>query len=360
MRVFHCDHCGKLVFFENTLCENCGHRLAYVPELRRIVSLDATGKSSPLGPTYATPLRQSEGRAYRLCANYSNHNACNWAVPFDDPSALCKSCRLTQIIPDLNIEENRIAWRKIEAAKRRLIYSLIEFSLPLRSRVEDPVGGLAFRLLADYEGAPPVLTGHDEGIITLNIAEADDVERERRRTSLHEPYRTLLGHFRHEVGHYYWDRLIADSPRLDACRELFGDERIDYDTSLKIHYEQGAPTDWNARFISAYASVHPWEDWAETWAHYLHMTDTVETASACGLSLSLQPDHPDEPTMAKQPLKPAREQEFSDIINNWFPLTYALNALNRGMGLGDAYPFYLPPPAIEKLRFIHETICQCS
>ena len=187
---------------------------------------------------------------------------------------------------------------------------------------------------------PAVLTGHGDGIITVNIAEADDVERERRRVLLHEPYRTLLGHFRHEIGHYYWDLLIKDSPHIDEFRTHFGDERADYDKALKEHYDRGAVPDWRSRFISGYASVHPWEDWAETWAHYLHMTDTLETAAVCGLSL--HPDRPDEPAMEKQPNKSAHEQSFDEIIGNWFPLTYVLNSLNRGMGMPDAYPFVLP------------------
>jgi hypothetical protein len=219
----------------------------------------------------------------------------------------------------------------------------------------NPAGGLAFHFKGDTIGGPRVLTGHESGIITLNIDEADDVKREQRRVSMHEPYRTLLGHFRHEIGHYYWDCLIKNSPRLLSYRKIFGDERIDYNTAIKTHYANGPRPRWNEQFISAYASVHPWEDWAESWAHYMHMTDTLETAAACGLSL--QPGRSDEPTMKKQPVKLAHRQEFAEIIENWFPLTYALNSLNRGMGLPDAYPFVLPPAAIDKLRFVHETIC---
>ena len=144
-----------------------------------------------------------------------------------------------------------------------------------------------------------MLTGHADGVITVNIAEADDAERERRRTAMHEPYRTLLGHMRHESGHYYWDRLIAGTPELDEFRSLFGDERADYAASLSTYYERGAPADWQERFVSAYASAHPWEDWAETWAHYLHMVDTLETAAACGLSLT--PRRRDEPALPKMP-----------------------------------------------------------
>jgi hypothetical protein len=355
MRIFHCHHCRKPVFFENTICGNCRRQLAYVPQLQQVVSLDPANKTDAIGGLYTTPCRPSEGRAYRLCSNYVKYNVCNWALASEDPNGLCRSCRLTQIIPDASSVENREVWYRLEAAKRRVIYSLLDQGLPLRDKIEDPAGGLAFQFKSDTEGSPRVLSGHENGIITLNIAEADDVEREKRRNDLHEPYRTLLGHFRHEIGHYYWDRLIRDSSRLDGFRSLFGDEQADYSQALKLHYDQGPRPNWNEQFVSAYAGVHPWEDWAETWAHYLHMTDTLETAAACGLSL--QPDRTEEPAMKKPPLKPIARQAFDEIIDNWFPLTYAMNCLNRGMGLPDAYPFVLPPPAVNKLRFVHETIC---
>jgi hypothetical protein len=265
---------------------------------------------------------------------------------------------LTRVIPDLNSEENKKAWFKLETAKRRLVYSLLEHDLPLRTKAEDPANGLAFELKADPPDGPRVLTGHDDGVITLNIDEADDVQREKRRLSMHEPYRTLLGHFRHEIGHYYWDRLIKNSSRLEDYRRLFGDEQADYNAALKLHYDNGPRANWNEQFVSAYASVHSWEDWAETWAHYLHMTDTLETAAACGLSL--QPNRKDDPVLKKQKVKPVQRQSFDEIITNWFPLTFALNSLNRGMGLSDAYPFVLPTPAVDKLRFVHETICHAN
>jgi hypothetical protein len=170
---------------------------------------------------------------------------------------------------------------------------------------------------------------------------------------MHEPYRTLLGHFRHESGHYYWDRLIQKSSRIDPFRKLFGDERKEYGPSLQEYYNQGAPAEWQERFVSAYASAHPWEDWAETWAHYLHMTDTLETAAACGLSL--RPRRSDEPVLKATP-SPDRSESFDQLIASWFPLTYLLNNLNRGLGLPDGYPFVLSTPAIDKLRFVHETI----
>ena len=359
MRVFHCDHCGFPVFFENTFCGQCGHKLAYLPEFHLVASLDPAGGSgaaaNDVAALWTSPVPRAEGRAYRLCANYVRHDVCNWAVPADESNPLCRSCRLTRVIPNLGAPGNRAAWARLETAKRRLVYSLMDFRLPVRTKLEEPAGGLTFQFMGDAEGSPRVLTGHDEGVITLNLAEADDVERERMRVAMGEPYRTLLGHFRHEVGHYYFDVLVKDSERVDACRALFGDERADYQEALRHRYANGPSPDWPQRFVSAYASVHPFEDWAETWAHYMHMADTLETAAVCGLSL--QPARSDEPSMARQPAKPAHEQSFDEIIRNWFPLTYVLNSLNRGMGLPDAYPFVLPPPAIEKLRFVHETIC---
>jgi hypothetical protein len=370
MRVFHCDHCNQSIFFENVLCENCGHKLAYLQDLKLMASLEPVLKDSnaeceaanqqaradQTRALWTTPFPGAERRSYRLCENYTKYNVCNWAIPSNDSGPLCRSCRLTRIIPDLKIAKNTEAWRRLETAKRRMIYSVLGFGLPLNDRQEDPKAGLAFQFMGDPVRGPRVLTGHDEGVITVNIDEADDIEREKRRVSMHEPYRTLLGHFRHEIGHYYWDVLIKNSPAVEGFRKLFGDERIDYNESLKKHYANGPRPDWNRFFVSDYASVHPWEDWAETWAHYLHMTDTLETAATCGLSL--KPDRPNEPKMDKQPLKPAHNQQFDEIVKNWFPLTYVLNSLNRGMGLPDAYPFVLPPDAISKLRFVHETICE--
>ena len=221
-----------------------------------------------------------------------------------DPQALCVSCRLTRIIPDLTVPEHRDAWYRLEAAKRRLVYTLLSLQLPLVSKQDDPASGLAFDFLSDApaRAMPPILTGHADGVITVNIAEADDAERERRRTQLHEPYRTLLGHFRHESGHYYWDRLIrgrrADRRPFASCSATSG--RTTRRRSEQ-HYENGPAADWYERFVSAYAGAHPWEDWAETWAHYLHMTDTLETAAACGLSI--RPRRADEPLLRQAPVR---------------------------------------------------------
>jgi hypothetical protein len=353
MKAFHCDHCGNLAFFENTRCTNCQRLLAYLPDLAAMASLDQTADG-----TWTSPWPRAAGRAYRLCQNYNAQGICNWAIPVCDSNPLCSSCRLTQLIPNLSRPGSVERWQRLEAPKRRLMYGLAQLRLAVKSKAEDPEAGLAFQFCADEDtaDAAPTLTGHDAGLITVNVAEADDSERERRRVQLHEPYRTLLGHFRHEIGHYYWDRLIRDSAQLAEFRSLFGDERIDYAQALKQYYGNGgAPPDWQQRFVSAYATTHPWEDWAETWAHYLHITDTLETAAACGLSL--RPRNDNEPALDHIALQSAdRSVAFDQLIADWFPVTYVLNNLNRGMGLPDAYPFVLSPAAIEKLRFVHDVI----
>jgi hypothetical protein len=350
MKVFHCDHCGHLLFFENTECVSCHHLVAYLPDLRLVGSLDQDGTDN-----WRSPLARAAEGGYRLCQNYTNESVCNWAVAAADDSPLCVSCRLTRVIPDLADPAKRASWYRLEVAKRRLLFTLMELGVPILNRLDDPERGLTFEFLADGDQETPVMTGHAEGVITVNIAEADDAERERRRTTMHEPYRTLLGHMRHESGHYYWDRLIAPTPEIDEFRSLFGDERTDYAEALGTYYERGAPAEWQERFVSAYASSHPWEDWAETWAQYLHMIDTLETAAASGLSLT--PRRRDEPTARTipQPVLP-RLAAFTELIDSWFPLTYVLNNLNRGLGHSDAYPFVLSPSAVAKLKFVDDLI----
>jgi hypothetical protein len=350
MRIFHCDHCDNLVFFENTHCLGCGHTLAFLPELMEIGSLDPAEEGS-----WHSPHPSAAGRTYRLCANYSGAQVCNWAVDAGGTATLCDACQLTTTIPNLSVVGHQTAWYKLEVAKRRLVYTLLNLRLPIEPRSRDP-RGLAFEFLADRaDGEPPILTGHSDGVITISLAEADDAERERRRTALGEPYRTLLGHMRHESGHYYWARLIEGTDRHEAFRTQFGDERDDYGEALKRHYANGPAPDWQTRFVSAYASSHPWEDWAETWAHYLHISDTLETAAACGVSI--RPRRHDEPALPKVPENAGTATtSFDRLLASWYPLTYMLNTLNRGLGIADAYPFVLPPTAVEKLRFVHETV----
>jgi hypothetical protein len=344
-----------MLFFENVMCGRCGHRLAYLPDLEVIGSLDAAPRGTEsAAQVWTSPIPRAKGKSYRLCENYTKHNACNWAIPGEETGLFCRSCRLTRVVPDLSDPARKAAWVRSEAAKRRLVYTLLQLGLPLAPQLSVGDGGLAFEFLADPPNGPRVLTGHKNGVITLNIDEADDVQREARRLSMHEKYRTLLGHFRHEIGHYYWDRLVAKSGDINAFRASFGDERADYAKALNEYYAKGPAPDWSSRCVTEYASMHPWEDWAETWAHYLHMIDTLEMAAHCGLTL--RPDRPDDPTMEKMPTKRPEYWRFEEIISNWFPLSYLMNGLNRTMGSPDVYPFTLTSPVIDKLRFVHDVV----
>jgi hypothetical protein len=351
MKTFHCSHCQNLVFFENIRCLNCGRSLAFLPD-RRLMAALTPGE----GGVWRAEIPPGDCRPYRLCANYDQVSVCNWVVAVEDPHDFCPSCRLNRIIPDLTSGRNREAWFRLEVAKRRMLYTLMGLGLAIEPK-DGGNAGLAFEFLEDSTDgdAKRVLTGHDNGLITINIAEADDVHRERQRSLQKEPYRTLLGHFRHEIGHYFWDRLIAYGPLLEDFRALFGDERADYQQALDRHYGEGPPSRWEDSFISAYSTMHPWEDWAESWAHYLHMVDALETAGAAGLAL--RPKRPDEPQMQPppDPLSPSY-RDFDAMIEAWLSLTYVLNNLSRGLGLPDSYPFVLSAPAIRKLRFIHDIL----
>jgi len=346
MKLFKCTHCGQLLYFENIRCEQCGHSLGFLGKALQLVPLVPT--EDPEGYR----LYDNGPETYRYCANHG-HGACNWLVPEGNPSPYCEACVLNHAVPDLTIPEHLARWRTIEVAKHRLVYTLLRMGLPPVPKSQDPVQGLAFDLLADEPGGKRVLTGHAAGLVTLNIAEADDLEREKARTLMGEPYRTLLGHFRHEIGHYYWDRLIAGTDEEAGFRTLFGDERADYAEALQRHYAEGASPDWPYNFISAYATMHPWEDWAETWAHYLHILDTLETAYAFGLRVRPGLAEPDDGLKADIRVDPYHLESFDTLIGMWLPLSFAVNSLNRSMGHHDLYPFVIPPAVMQKLRFIH-------
>jgi hypothetical protein len=305
----------------------------------------------------------SQGALYRKCQNYSVEQVCNWMVPADSQETFCVACRFNQTIPDLTVAGNKLLWQRLETAKRRLFYSLLRLGLPLVSKQEDPVAGLAFAFLAD---ADPVfmentqaMTGHAQGLITINLAEADDAWRERMRQDMTEPYRTLLGHFRHESGHYYWYRMARQQDWLTAFRRVFGDERVDYASAMQENYRQEASPDWQSQYVSPYAASHPWEDWAETWAHYLHILDVLETAWVFRIRVS--PAHEQQDQMTSEPdFDPYRAVSFDQIIDQWLPLTYAMNSLNRSMGQPDLYPFVLAPAVVSKIDFIHKTVHQTA
>lgn len=364
MKTFQCV-CGNTIHFENTDCLVCGRTLGFLPDYGVLSALEPAGEAGwrALHPAAADSV-------YRMCNNYKQENVCNWMVPTDDPQPLCRGCRLNHIIPDLGEEKNRVLWYRIEGAKRRLLYTLDALKLPITGRDEEPDSGVVFEFLSDPNDGQEfsvevgqnrrIVTGHRSGLITINVAEADARAREEMREKMNELYRTLLGHFRHEIGHYYWDRLVHNTGWIDNFRGVFGDERQDYEEALKQYYANGAPLNWRQSFVSAYATSHPWEDWAETWAHYLHMVDTLETAHDFGFAIQgrevLPPSAalPEGQQQAASP--PKASASFEEIINDWRGLTVALNALNRSMGLVDAYPFVLLPRTIEKLRFVHQII----
>jgi hypothetical protein len=351
MKLFNCARCGNLLYFENVTCNHCGATLGFLPDTLRLAALESLGN----GHWRAV----GEVRRYRMCANYSERAVCNWMLDAADTErAFCLACDLNHTIPDLAVAGHLELWQKLETEKRRLMYSILQLNLPLQPKHTDPAG-LAFDFLAD---APPmfsergrILTGHDQGLITINIAEADPAARERLRDQMDEAYRTILGHFRHESGHYYWDRLIRNTAWLRPFRALFGDDTRDYTQALEAHYAGGPPPDWAEHFVSAYASSHPWEDWAESWAHYLHIVDTLETAYEYGLKIHPRADNTPVQTVWHD-LNAYREDRFETLIEHWLPLTFALNSLNRSMGYEHAYPFVLAPAAIEKLHFVHRVV----
>ena len=348
--------CGQAIFFDNQLCLSCGSALGYHPEEGKLCSIEQEPESDRW-----TILSEGKlaGTSYTLCENRSSPAQCNWLVTKEENSPFCVACALNLTIPDLSIDRNAEHWHTTEQAKRRLISQLIMLGLPTVSKDLDPKQGLGFELLRQLPDGPAVLTGHMEGVITLNIEEADPAHREKVRQNMHEPYRTMLGHFRHESGHYYWDRLVMDTPWLPAFRELFGDERLDYKEALEEHYSEGPPADWNNTFISSYAASHPWEDWAETWAHYLHMTDTLNVALDFGIRLDTLQLRIDkfERSQLDGCVQGNRDQDaFLAFINRWVQLSSVLNVLARSMGQADIYPFVLTTPSLRKLYMVHSIV----
>jgi hypothetical protein len=344
LKLFVCQGCGNVVYFENRFCGRCGQRLAFLPERVTLSVIE------PRGERWHALAGGPEERV--LCAN-AEYDACNWLTDTGSDERYCRACRHNGTIPDLSEPKNLAAWRELEIAKHRLFYSLVRWRLPLLTRSENPDHGLIFNFLADDPASGErIMTGHDNGVITIALTEADDVERERRRLELDEPYRTLLGHFRHEVAHYFWNVLVRDAGRLDACRAVFGDDTIDYGAALQRHYADGPPPDWQDDFVSAYAATHPWEDFAETWAHYLHIVDTLEMAFEFGMEVHPSADRTGGLT-ARVAFDPYMADKCDALVAAWLPFTFAMNSVNRAMGLRDLYPFILSPGVIGKLGFIH-------
>lgn len=322
MKRFFCE-CGAPVGFEQQTCGQCHSPLAF----------DAS----------AGRMRSPDGR--RQCSNGETFGVCNWLCEPEDTHALCFSCQFNRTVPNQSLPGNQLRWRVLEQAKKRLLITLAQLGLPLVNGWQDPDRGLLFDFVEDGRSQPEhypetfVSTGYVGGVITINALEADDLQRMAVRRAMNEPYRTVLGHLRHESGHYYWG-LVQELPELlKAAGELFGDVSADYEQALAIYYQQGPAANWQQRYISAYASSHPLEDWAESWGHYLHIYDALDTAYAHEVIRT-------EPAALS----------MSDRIERWGRISGVLNELNRSSGVEDAYPFSIGAEVQKKLMFIDEVV----
>ncbi len=351
MKLYQCANCTHMLFFENTSCEKCGAALGFNADDLSLQALTAEGEYY----RFVDQNHPQNQTLWQYCENHQ-HDTCNWLVRSDSDTTFCLACALNRYVPALSDVQDHEGWRALEFAKHRLVYSLLQLKLPVQNKLEHP-SGIAFDVI--NKGAPvpedaATTIGHDQGKITVPLDETDPVQREQTRINMKEHYRTLLGHLRHEIGHYYWDLLIADNEqRLADCRAYFGDETQDYSEALTRHYHQGPPADWRQRFISAYASSHPWEDWAETWAHYFHIMDVLDTANSFGLSLSPQVPNGEGVMFT---LNPYEQADFNVLLESAITLSVAVNSLNRSMGQPDFYPFVLTESSKGKLAYIHSLL----
>jgi len=349
MKLYTCAKCQNLLYFENTVCLNCSSAVGFDAGSLSMITLVPAANNS------FTNLKNNR-QAWLFCNN-AKHAACNWLIPAGDANGFCLACDLNRTIPSLDKEENLERWQRIEIAKHRLIYSLLRLHLPVVPKEGEEENGIAFDFMADTNPKVKIMTGHDHGVITLNIEEADEKLRVKHKLDLGERYRTLLGHFRHEIGHYYWEVFFNDNAaNLQKFRDFFGDETLDYSKALETYYANGAPANWNEHFISPYATAHAWEDWAETWAHFLHMMDTLETAYSFGIAVNPRKANDEQNMTANIGRDPYSISNFDEIIKMWLPLTFAVNSLNRSMGHQDFYPFIISAGVIQKLQFIHEQV----
>lgn len=344
MKVFQCGNCNHAIFFENVTCENCGHLSGYRAEDFKMLTFNFSSD---------TLISDREGVAYKFCKN-KEYQVCNWVLEKDSPEEFCSACQLNRTIPKLADADNFENWTHMEIAKHRVIYQLQKVGLSLPNKMYNDEEGLCFDFVSNKSN-PKLMTGHANGVVTILIREGNSVLREKARKQLSEPYRTLVGHLRHEVGHYFWDRLIRDYPdTLSEFRSIFGNDELDYSKALNTYYKNGAPENWQKSFISEYATSHAWEDWAETWAHYLHIMDMVETGYF--FRLSVKPVGKKNKLKTRISFDPYTVENFDKIIENCVPLSFAVNSMNRAMGVPDIYPFVISPVIVEKLRFIHRLL----
>lgn len=344
MKIFECGNCSHPLYFENDSCEKCGHISGYSDATRQMLTFD---------PESSNLIADRNGEVFKYCQN-KEFAVCNWLIPVSDENEFCSACELNRTIPNLSDDKNFQKWQKLEVAKHRLIYQLQRLGLPIPPQEHYLETGLCFDFISK-QGNSKIMTGHANGVITILLSEADSVHREQMRKQMSEPYRTLIGHFRHEVGHYFWDRLVAINELvLNDFRNLFGNEQADYGEALKTYYQNGSPVNWQSNFISQYATSHPWEDWAETWAHYLHIMDMAETAYYFGMSVN--PLLKDGSLSGSIDFDPYEITDFDNIFKAWVPISFAINSLNRSMGVPDAYPFVVSPSVVDKMNFIHRLV----
>jgi hypothetical protein len=374
MKIFQCNCTDQpTLFFESNHCIACGRTVGLDDEFNLVEPYDADEETGQFYKAAQPEIR------YQKCDNNDQFKACtgmvnvNTFVPVaGKDEVLCFACRFNETIPDLTIVEHIPLWKKMEAAKRRALYTINALPLSLHNISQDSESGLSFDFTTDRNvkdhfvskltHQEAVFTGHDCGHITINLAEADDVARSSTKMAMGEHYRTLLGHFRHELGHYYFDQLIAKFPEKHAlCKQYFGDDELDYQEAMDQHYEQGPPADWHETFISEYATMHPYEDWAETWAHYMHIIDTLETAQNFSITGSTSGNAADNEEVSQLQLPQDQyffsgQTEIASILDAWVDFSVILNSLNRSMGLDDAYPFVVTPSVRRKLSFIHHAV----
>ncbi len=343
MRVFICSTCHHELDFESSSCSNCHSLVGYVSDRREVVVIVPDGPARYIVDGHPT--------AQWRCLNASW--GCNWMLPADEGDVWCLSCRLTRGRPDEADPAAVVAWSAAEAAKRRLVFQLGELGLPIEQRSSTTPQGLAFDLV-HVPGAAGV-TGHDRGLITLDLSEADDRHRDELRRTLGESFRTLIGHLRHEVGHYYFAHLVSHADEIAEFRALFGDERIDYSAALVEHYRlarTGAEAADLGRFVTGYAAAHPLEDWAETFAHYLHTLDGLQTADSHGLAAT----SPDADGRVNRRRRAGDVKSFASILQRWLPVAETINAIADGLGSSRPYPFTLSPVVVTKLEFVHARV----
>ena len=336
MRIFRCERCDGIVPFTAQQCRDCAAPLGYSSEDRSIRVLVTT----PDPATYRVG-----GHAQLMWRCLNTAWGCNWLVATTDGTGWCRSCALTRGRPDDARPQAIEAWMAAEAAKRRLVHQLDELALPVEIRSPTAPHGLVFDLVHLDDGG--VVTGHLDGVITLDLAEADDQHREVQRCQLGEPYRTVIGHLRHEIGHYYWGRLVGQTDHLGEFRRRFGDERADYAAALERHRSDGAATWDERRFVTPYAAAHPFEDWAETFAHYLHIVDALDTAIAHDLVVA---------DRARSVRELVADHDMGELLEAWAPVNSAVNAIAETLGAPTVYPFEPVGEVVRKLEFVHRQI----